>query len=240
MSATGFFTGGITFELPHPPIDPRLILIVHGVVERGLELLRTDPPEGFDLRTAKEDAITFHLHWVIENRLRHNKEIPGFDMRNFGRVWREPKVTNFDGGHPDKMPDLVFDLKRDSLPILNSQDGLFVECKPVDDAHAAGKHYCDKGLRRFVNGDYAWTMQEAMMVAYVRDGRSIGKSLLPALHARRDALKIVADPSRIDGSRASKSAEILYASTHARSFPWPDGRGGACDIRIFHSWYSCS
>lgn len=240
MSAPGFFTGGMTFELPHPAINPRLILIVHAVVERGLELLRTDPPEGFDLRTANEDVITFQLQWVIENRLRRKNEVSGFNRRSFGRVWREPKVTNFDGKHPDKMPDLVFDLNRDSLPILGTQDGLFVECKPVDDAHAAGEHYCDRGLRRFVNGDYAWTMQEGMMVAYVRDGRSIGKSLLPALHGRRKALKIVADPSPIDGSRASKGAEILYASTHARGFPWPDGRGSACDIRIFHAWYSCS
>lgn len=239
MSVPGFFTAGIRFELPHPPINPRLIVIIHGVVERGLELLRNNPPEGFDLRTAKEDAITLHLHWVIENRLRRNKEIPGFDMRNFGPVWREPKVTNFDLKRPDKMPDLVFTLKRDSLPILGTQDGLFVECKPVDDAHAVGKHYCDKGLRRFVNGDYAWTMQEAMMVAYVRDNRSIGKSLIPALDSRRNALKISVDPAPIDGSRATKGAEIVYSSTHTRGFHWPDGRGCACDIRIFHCWYSC-
>jgi hypothetical protein len=240
MSGPGFFTGGITFELPHPSINQRLVLIVHAVVERGLELLRTDPPEGFDLRTAKEDVITFQLQWVIENRLRRNNEVRGFNRRNFGRVWREPKVTNFDGGHPDKMPDLVFDLNRDLLPILGSHDGLFVECKPVDDTHAAGEHYCDKGLRRFVNGDYAWTMQEAMMVAYVRDGRSVGKSLLSAVVPRRKALKVVVDPAPVDRSPVNRVAEILYASTHARGFPWPDGRGCACDIRIFHSWHSCS
>jgi hypothetical protein len=240
MNVSGFFTGGIRFDLPHPPISPRLIVIVHAVVERGLELLRNEPPDGFDLRSAKEDVITFQLQWVIENGLRRTNEVHGFNRRNFGRVWREPKVTNFDGEHPDKMPDLVFDLNRDSLPILGTHDGLFVECKPVDDTHATGEHYCDKGLRRFVNGDYAWTMQEAMMVAYVRDGRSIGRSLLPALDPRRKALKIVADPSPIDRGRPSKSAKRLYASTHARGFPWPGGRGGACDIRIFHSWYSCS
>jgi len=240
MSVSGFFTEGIRFELPHPPINARLIVIAHAVVERGLELLRSDPPEGFDLRTAEEDAITHQLQLVIENRLRRSHEVRGFDRRNFGRVWREPKVANFDGKHPDKMPDLVFDLKRDSLTILGTQDGLFVECKPVDGAHAAGEHYCDKGLRRFVNGDYAWTMQEAMMVAYVRDGRSIAKSLLPALVPRRVALKILADPTPVGGGRVSNKAEILHASTHARGFPWPAGCGSACDIRIFHSWHSCA
>ena len=49
MSAPGFFTQGVVFELPHPPIPLRLILIVHAVVERGLQLLREYPPPGFAL-----------------------------------------------------------------------------------------------------------------------------------------------------------------------------------------------
>ena len=88
------------------------------------------------------------------------------------------------------MPDLVFDLNRDSLPVLPSHDALVVECKPVDKDHSAGGDYCDKGLRRFVIGDYAWPMQEAMMVGYVRHGRSIAANLLSAMAERRDDLGI--------------------------------------------------
>ena len=138
------------------------------------------------------------------------------------------------------MPDLVFDLKRDSLPVLGTHDGLAVECKPVDKKHPAGEHYCDKGLRRFVDGDYAWTMQEAMMVAYVRDGRCIAKSLLPAMAGRRPELGIVQEPTPVREARPAKRADGLHVSVHARTFSWPDGRGTACDIRIFHSWHSCS
>jgi hypothetical protein len=239
MSVPGFFTRGVTFELPHPPIDLRLILIAHAAVECGLGLLRDAPPEGFELRNAGEDDITRQLQWVVENRLRRTKEVRGFNKRLFGKVWRAPEVTNFNWQHPAKKPDLVFDLNRDSLPVLGTHDALFVECKPVDNAHPAGEDYCDRGLRRFVNGDYAWAMQEAMMVGYVSDGRSIAESLVPTLALRRKALGIVVDLAPVDRSRSSKRAEVLQVTTHGRDFLWPDGRGPACPIRIFHSWHTC-
>jgi hypothetical protein len=240
MNAPGFFTRGVVFELPHPPIPLRLILIGHAVVERGLQLLRDDPPSGFALSLADEDAITLHLHWVIVNRLYKRKEVRGFDKRTFGKPEREPKMTNFDGTHPDKMPDLVFFLKRDSLPVLTTHDALVAECKPVDRDHSAGGDYCDKGLRRFIAGDYAWPMQEAMMVAYVRDGRSIAEDLLPAMARRRAALGTVEEPQSVGGLLATSQADRMHVSIHSRVFPWPDGRGSACNIRIFHSWHFCS
>jgi hypothetical protein len=240
MIAPGFFTQGVVFELPHPPIPLRLILIVHAVVERGLQLLRDYPPSGFALGLADEDTITFQLHWVIVNRLYKSKEVPGFDKRTFGKPDREPKMTNFDGRHLDKMPDLVFFLNRDSLPVLVTHDALVAECKPVDKNHPAGGKYCDKGLRRFVIGDYAWPMQEAMMVGYVRDGRAIAANLLPAMAQRRDDLGTVEEPRPVKKSRVPNPVDSMHVSVHARTFDWPDGRGRACNIRIFHSWHSCS
>jgi hypothetical protein len=240
MSTPGFFTRDVPFELPHPPIALRLILIVHAVVGRGLHLLCEHPPENFVLGTADEDTITRQLHWVIANRLRKLKEVPGFDKRLFGKVWRAPKVVNFDGKHPDKMPDLVFDLNRDSLAVLESHDALAVECKPVDKKHSVGGDYCDKGLNRFLNGDYAWTMQEAMMVAYVRDGRCVAENLLPTMAQRRAQLGTVEEPTPVGQSGTERQGEPVHVSTHARTFNWLDGRGRACNIRIFHSWHSCS
>lgn len=240
MSGPGFFTQGVVFELPHPPIPLRLILIVRDVIEFGLQLLRESPPAGFLLGVAEERDITRQLEWIIVNRLYRSKEVPGFNKRAFGKPGRDPKMTNFDGRHPDKMPDLVFFLNRDSLPVLVSHDALVVECKPVDKNHPAGGDYCDKGLRRFVIGDYAWPMQEAMMVAYVRDGRSIATNLLPAMAQRADALGTLEEPCPVSGRRAVKEADCMHVSIHARVFSWPDGRGTACNIRVFHSWHFCS
>lgn len=138
------------------------------VIEDQHWLLINDyPPAGFSIASADEDTITQALVEAIENRLSKNGKIEGFKCALFGKVSREPKITNFDKKHPDKMPDIFFDLKRDHMSVLSDQDGLFVECKPVDRKHPIFSCYCQKGLKRFVDGDYAWAMQDAMMVGYV-------------------------------------------------------------------------
>jgi len=171
MSVPGFFTEIPAFRLPHPPVPKRIILTTHLALVKAFELLRLNPPEGFTLGAANEDSITRQLQWIMQNRLLGSREVPGFDARRFKNVLRAPEVTNVDGKHPAKKPDLVlFLLKRDSLSVIRSHDGIFAECKPVDDSHAIGTHYCDSGINRFVTGDYAWAMQEGMMIAYVRGG----------------------------------------------------------------------
>ena len=236
----GFFTQGVVFELPHPQIPLRQLLIVHAVIELGLRLLHDSPPSDFLLSAADEDAITFQLHWVIANRLYKSKEVPGFNKRAFGKVGREPKMTNVDGKHPDKMPDLVFFLNRDSLPVLTSHDALVAECKPVDKGHPAGGDYCDKGLRRFIVGDYAWPMQEALMVGYVRDARCIATNLLPAMTKRQEDLAMIECAKPVGKVCTSGKKDYLHVSVHARRCSWPDNRGQACNIKIFHSWHPCS
>jgi hypothetical protein len=231
MSVPGFFTQGVTYELPHPPLDERTVLIVHAVIGRALDLLRTEPPSDFDLAV--------HLQHVVENRLRKTGEVPGFNQRSFGRLWREPKVVSYDMRHLDKMPDMIFHLNRDSLAVLSTEDGLFVECKPADKAHPAGQDYCDEGVRRFVDGEYAWAMQDAMMVGYSRDGRTISDHLVPALAQRQSRLGVKSAPRALASSRPLSRIAVLHRSVHGRSFLWPGQWGPACAIRIYHSWHSC-
>jgi len=163
----GFFTQGVKYTLPHPQIPERTVLLVCKVIRKAWHLLAEVPASDFPRQSADEDTITQALVEIIENRLRKNGDIDGFNCMLFGRVSRESKITNFDKEHPDKMPDIFFDLKRDHLPILSDQDGLFVECKPIDPKHPILSCYCNKGLLRFVNGDYAWAMQDALMVNVV-------------------------------------------------------------------------
>nr|MDA3791629.1 hypothetical protein [Desulfobacula sp.] len=165
----GFFTRGIDFTLPHPEIPKRTILLLCNVIKKAWLLLEENPPSGFSLESAYEDVITRELVEIIENVLRQSGEVGGFNSAMFGRVTRGQEITNFNKEHPDKMPDIFFDLKRDRLSILSNQDGLFVECKPVDKNHHVWSCYCKHGLARFVNGDYAWAMQDALMVGYTKN-----------------------------------------------------------------------
>ena len=239
MNRSGFFTEGIDYQLPHPPIDDAVLVITHNAICRGLELLRGS---GFALGTAHEDDVTRHLHSILENRLRQKGEVPGFDERLFKKVWRAPEFTNVDGCHPAKKPDLVFELVRDEMLVLSTHDALFVECKRVGKTHPVGTKYCNNGISRFIEGDYAWAMQEGMMLAYARHGYTLAGNLANVLtrepyHTRLGqptSLELVPDCS------VHPLAERVHVTAHKRNFQWPDEKGQAVGIRIFHSWHDCS
>lgn len=229
--AVGFFTHGIEFSLPHPPIPQRTLLLICSVIKRAWQILSEDPPDNFDLQSADEDTITQVLVQIIENYLRKNGEIAGFDTARFGRVSRDSKVPNFDNKHPDKMPDIFFDLKRDKYTVLSDQDGLFVECKPIDRTHGLSSCYCKLGLARFVTGDYAWAMQDALMVGYVK-GQYSFKQLATVLDDKKRSVNL----KTITHSYINEHS--IYRSAHKRVFTWPEGHGAACQISVSHIWLS--
>lgn len=231
----GFFTSGIQYSLPHPNIPKSHIVIVHNAVACALRLLREEPPTNFDLSSADEDTITRQLAEVLENRLRQTGEVNGFNSNLFSRVTRDEKITNFNSKHPDKMPDLLFRFSEERLSIISNQDALFAECKPVTKSRSCGAHYCDRGMARFVAGDYAWAMQEGLMIAYVRDGRTIEKNLSPAIE-KRSSLKVKKGLTAIPAKTESK--ELLHVTKHDRSIDWLNGEP-ATSIALFHSWHYC-
>lgn len=242
-SSDGLFTLGVpvaAFELPHPPLGLPVILIVRRVLLKAFELLHD---RGFSLAQEKEDRITAALYAVIENDLRQSGAVLGFSRRTFDRVVRHTQTANFDLSKLAKSPDLWFKLRHDDepRPVLATHDGLFVECKPVDADHAAGGSYCQDGLIRFVRGDYAWAMPEAMMIGYARAHRTVLGHLVPAMSdpSRLATLKTEVLPSPVAQSERSDRAETLFWSRHRRGFPWPSGKGPATEIVIYHSWHRC-
>jgi hypothetical protein len=242
MNVPGFFTALPRYRLPHPPVPLRVILTLHLALIKAFEMLRKNPPAEFVLSTAHEDDITRQLYTILEDRLLKTREVEGFDRRRIRNVVRAPEVTNYDGTHPAKKPDLVlFLMKREHLAVQPSQDAIFAECKPVDGDHAVGEYYCGLGISRFVGGEYAWAMQEGMMVAYARGGRSIVNDLAPVLAgSRHKDLGSPSAPVVVSRSEESRNAEALQSTLHQRAFLWSAGRGKACQIRVFHSWHNCS
>jgi hypothetical protein len=242
----GFFTRGVPAEryhLPHPRLGLPVLLLVRLVVLCAFELLRAEP---LNLATAKEDEVTAALRSIIENNLRQSGEVPGFNKHTFDTVSRQAQCANYDNKSLSKAPDLFFklrDYETEPRSVLSEHDGLFIEAKPVDATHAAGRIYCDEGLIRFVRGDYAWAMQEAMMLAYARNNRTIEGALLPAMsEARRmSTLQTQQLPARAIMERAGSTpaAEAVFMSRHERTFQWPDSKGQATPIDIFHVWCLC-
>src|ERR1035441_3170555 len=111
------------------------------------------------------------------------------------------------------MPDLLVDFIGLPPRAMNSQHGLFIECKPVDADHTVGAHYCDKGIIRFVRGDYAWAMQSAMMIGYARAGYTIIPKLSDAL-ARPNKISTV---DQVKPCRRSKASPVDRKSVVERN-----------------------
>ena len=160
--------------------------------------------------------------------------VPGFTPDVFC-VSREAKYSSFDGTHLEKMPDLHFRVLRNEVS-LPSEDGLFVECKPVDREHPAGRDYCNKGIIRFVNGDYAWALSEAMMVGYASPGYSLPDKLSDAISQRKTALKTRGNAEKCDDCAASGYCQHSHITVHERDFVYPQTNSRAPRITLRHVW----
>lgn len=244
--AEGLFTLGVareSFRLPHPRLGLPVILLIRRVLLRAFDELRQ---KGFPFATATEDQVTAALRSMIENNFRQSGCVPGFNRRTYEFVVRQGQVWNYDFSRLTKTPDLSFKLRHDEEEprfVVSEFDALFVECKPIDRNHAAGGKYCDEGLIRFVEGSYAWAMEEGLMIGYARHGRTIAGNLIPDMQVpfRHAALKTTKLAAAVNtrGAAATPQAESLHVSHHQRGFPWIAGKGTATDIQIYHSWHDC-
>lgn len=233
----GFFEEPGKITLPHPPISLAVFLIIESAICAAWDLLRTKPRPGFDLKTADEDLITVELQEAVYDKVFNQGIVRGFNRELFTTVTRDSKVRNYNYSSLDKMPDLTIGLVNRPAGIINSQDAIFVECKPVDVNHAIGGHYCDKGLSRFVIGDYAWTMTSALMIAYAVKPYTISPKLSKALKARAK-LKTLSGPDPCSFSSAGLHNEVVHISEHSRSFVYLETSEPAGPITIRHLWLS--
>jgi hypothetical protein len=189
-----------------------------------------------NLNDATEDEVTHELHERLYNEVFDKGVVSGFDRNVFATVAREPKIRNFNGTHLDKMPDLFVEFVDRPLGVLYSQNGIFTECKPVDATHTVGTHYCDKGIIRFIRGDYAWTMTSALMVGYARSGYTILPKLTDALAVRSKQIPTLNVPATCKHSKAGKEYEVVHVSKHERDFKYVETGKPAPPIILRHLW----
>jgi hypothetical protein len=212
-------------------------LVVEAAICAAWILMINHGRTGFDLQTADEDAVTLELYERLYDEVYDKGMVEGFDREIFASVHREPKVRNFNGSNPDKMPDLLVEFIDRPAGVMNSQYGLFIECKPVDRKHPTGSAYCDEGLIRFVRGDYAWAMQSAMMLGYAREGYSLLSKLSEALaSARKEPIPISFGPESCPRTSATAFAEQVAISKHQRTFRYVENNAPAGIIVVRHLW----
>ena len=231
----GFFTDEIEYEYPHPPISIHILIFVEDAIRYAWNILAQHPPPRFDLQTASEKMITLALLNVLE-KLRQANVIDGFNSINFETVIREGNLTNYNGKHPDKEPDLVFRLCEIREGTQKLQDGVITECKPIDGNHPVGSSYCKAGLIRFVNGDYAWAMQSGLMIGYVSGNYTIYPKLSDALQKDHRVYNTKKMPYICQQSKRLKKEPTVYVTIHDRIWKYPSTGKKAQTIEIRHLW----
>jgi hypothetical protein len=223
-------------ELPHPPISLPILLVVEEALRVTWERMRSRPRISFNLLTATEDVVTHELCERLSDEVYNKGIVSGFDRQLFTLPTRDAKVRNYNGTNLNKMPDLLVGFT-DRLNVYKpSQDWLFIECKPVDYKHPVGTHYCDLGIIRFVRGEYAWAMTNALMIGYTRSGYTISPSLVNALKTRIKELHTIKLPCRCSRSKPGQYSEAVQLSQHTRTFNYVETGHQAPAITIRHLW----
>lgn len=212
-------------RLPLEPIDSEHLEIVAETLQRAFDDVRAQAPDCVSSGTEPEvtTLMVARLNGLIQ------------EDRLWGQlvlyVGRGTESISFDGAHLEKRPDLSIVLSG-----VDRRFPLVAEAKVIDRTAAKPVAlYCDNGIRRFVDGEYAWTSREAFMIGYVRDGSSIDATLRRSLsRARRSRRCQVIDLPKAIGSGSCD----LASTRHGRTFvyirqPSPNRPG---PISIWHLW----
>ncbi|MBM3838333.1 MAG: hypothetical protein FJ398_10270 [Verrucomicrobia bacterium] len=224
-------------ELPHKRLSLRTCLIVEQAIVRAWRWMIENPQPSFDLDTAEENGVTHRLHETLFDVVFKNELVDGFNKDVFTVGARGTELRNFDGRKRDLKPDLIVGFINRPSVAYPTQDWLFIECKPVDVDLTVGAHYCDKGLIRFVRGDYAWAMQSAMMIGYAREGYSLIPKLSEALAShRKEPIPTSFGPESCPRTRATPFAEPTAISKHQRTFSYIENNLPAGVVVIRHLW----
>lgn len=215
-------------DMPHPDPPPARLEVIVAALNAGWHRVQAHlAAHGQQMSALEEDQITTLLIIAL-NHLLADETVPGF-TDEFFTVARDPKVVNYDGKHPDKMPDLVFFL-RAAQPGLSANDGLHVECKPVGRKHGHLPYRSREGMGCFIHGDYGCKTTLGLMVAYADPGYEFGNKILPALtadfgHALDLHATTLLPAAGIDPP----------VSSHRRAWHYANGRTPG-DIRLLHVW----
>lgn len=214
-------------RLPLVPIaDEHLEIVAEGLRQAFADIRALAPAA---VATGAEPEVTA----LMQARL--NRMIQEDSLWRQLVLWvgRGTESISFDGSHLEKRPDLSIVLSG-----VDRRFPLVAEAKILDvGASKTATQYCENGILRFVEGEYAWGNLEAFMIGYVRDGSSIDSALKTVLTgaARSDPrrYRVEAPPVHI----GSGSSDLAY-TRHGRDFVYGSQRppNDPGPISIWHLW----
>ena len=214
-------------RLPLAPIADEHIEILAEGLRQAFDDIREHAPA--TVATGEEPEVTALMQARLNGLIHENS----FWRQLVLWVGRGTESISFDGSHLEKRPDLSI--------VLSGADRRFplvAEAKIIDaPASKTATLYCKKGIRRFVEGEYAWSNREAFMIGYVRDGSSINTTLTDALstaadlhphHYRVEALPVPVWSGSSDLAWTRHDRDFVYGNQR------PPNKPGT--ISVWHLW----
>lgn len=227
----GLMTGrGATTEKPcNIPII--LMSIVQNMLAHAwLRLLEEVTTGNFAICGQEEDTITERLYMILDDIYSNDLEsIQGLSL--FQTPVREGNLANRKRDKLDVQPDLTFRPLRGQLQTRSSvMAAIFVECKPIDSSHPIGSTYCKEGISRFTNEDYAWAVDRAIMLGYVRNTCPLPQGLAYILHSDkgRKAYRVKKGLTLLE---KTDNGDNVYCSVHQRG-----SKPASMPITLHHLW----
>jgi hypothetical protein len=214
-------------RLPMVPIALAHLNVIIDALKCALEHLVAEYGDGLAAR--EENELNSLLQARMNNLCAEEKLL----SQMVACVVRGGESISFDGTRLELRPDLGI-----YLTGRNRNFPLIIECKIIDGVRRGVDLYCVNGIRRFVEGEYAWGSSQGLMLAYVRDGSSITQTLTP--HLNMSAANNP-DPFRTEAMPYEYGATSMsvWMSRHGRAFSYVgDARGQPGPIGISHLWFN--
>lgn len=229
----GLMTGSIKKPYDVVEIPESLIRIVADALSVAWRIL-LEQQDHASLSGYGEDEITEKLYMILSEI----DDDPIEELRELALLQspvREGNIRNYDNTHPDKQPDLTWRPVKGLLGKVGNTAtaGIFVECKPIDRAHPVGSTYCKNGLIRFVNGDYSWRVNRAMMVGYVRNFSKLPGVLQTSLE-KPEIETLLGYRGPLNNEKNTIKGDAVWSSLHKRTFKINSQPVG--NIQVDHLW----
>ena len=245
MSHEGFLTHVKNATLPHQPMDIRLLIAIEEGIRCAWKIIVGDEAKHTEMldTKCKEVDITVDLEFALDRALQE-ASCSVFTDLHFVAPKRGVECVNFNGERLEKRPDLMFCLKDRRPGIdLSNYDAVFAECKVVDTKSSKNMGwYVKGGLSKFVQGDYAWAMPDALMIAYVRTTQKLPESLTEYFSKKTGGIfnsvvyNLIEEP-KICKQSNSRTIYRVCRTQHERHWGYPpDGKRNPGNITIRHLW----
>jgi hypothetical protein len=219
----------------YPPFGARYLRAIELAVRCAWKKLLADPVKAAELATSNEVDISHQLRTALNDLREHpTGEVNEYNCDAFERPHLGAEFQTSEG--KIRKPDLVFFLAGPPRPgvIDGMRDGIFVECKILDEKKTVSD-YCNKGLQRFVDGDYAAWMREGMMLAYVRNKHALPGSLAK-LGTQETFRKSLAWDGSLPLCGLTEVTPSIYVTVHQRQWEYDDPAGTPGPIKVRHLW----